>query len=338
MRRPERSSLTRRRFLAAGAASGFGALLSRAARSREPQVPGSSPGQPPPAGSATAPSVTTPTAAPRLIAKPIPATGEWLPAIGIGTDSFKSALRDEIRAELKRMHELGAVVIDTAASYGDSEALIGEALESLGIRDKMFLATKLVGSGTFGPAGAESLARSLERLKTGRVDLLQVHNLNGVAELVPHLQEWKKSGRIRYFGVTTSRASQHAELAQVMRSFRLDFVQVDYSIANREAAATILPLALEHHVAVLVNLPFGRASLFKEAAGRALPSWAADIDVTSWAQYFLKYVIAHPAVTCAIPGSTSVSHLEDNQGAGRGRVPDAAMRRRMEDYWDRKDA
>ena len=328
--------VTRRRFLAVGAASGIGTLLARTAGGRDPQAPGTEPQHSAPAGSPSAPSVTAPTSSARLIAKAIPATGEWLPAIGIGTDSFRKGVREEIRAELKRMHELGAAVIDTAAAYGDSEALIGEALESLGIRDRMFLATKLVGSSTFGPAGTESLARSLERLKTGRVDLLQVHNLNRVAELIPHLQEWKRSGRIRYFGVTTSRASQHAELAEVMRTYRLDFVQVDYSIANRAAAETILPLALEHRIAVLVNLPFGRASLFHEAAGRALPAWAADIDVTSWAQYFLKYVISHPAVTCAIPGSTSLAHLEDNQAAGRGRLPDGAMRRRMEDYWDRR--
>jgi aryl-alcohol dehydrogenase-like predicted oxidoreductase len=332
MTKPQDSSVTRRRFLAAGAAGGIGALLSRPGHGDQALQPTHTP----PAGSASAPSVSAPVSTPRLITKAIPVSGEWLPAIGIGTDSFKNALRDDIRAELKRMHELGGAVIDTAPAYGDSEALIGEALESLGTRDRMFVATKIVGSNAFGPAGAESLARSLERLKTGRIDLLQVHNLNGVTALIAQLQQWKQDRRIRYFGVTTSRGSQHAELADCMRSYRLDFIQVDYSIANREAAETILPLALEHKIAVLVNLPFGRASLFKQAAGRTLPPWAADIDVSSWAQYFLKYVISHPAVTCAIPGSTSVAHLEDNQGAGRGRMPDAALRRRMEDYWDGK--
>jgi aryl-alcohol dehydrogenase-like predicted oxidoreductase len=332
MTKPKNLSVTRRRFLAAGAASGLGALLIRPGHGGEPAPPAHTPTT----GSASAPSVSAPASTPRLIAKAIPVSGEWLPAIGIGTDAFKNAVRDDIRAELARMHELGGAVIDTASAYGDSEALIGEALESLGTRDKMFLATKIVGHNAFGPAGAESLARSLERLQTGRIDLLQVHNLNGVADLIPLLQQWKQAQRIRYFGVTTSRGSQHAELAECMRTYRLDFIQVDYSIANREAAATILPLALEHKVAVLVNLPFGRASLFKQAAGRALPPWAPDIDVTSWAQYFLKYVISHPAVTCAIPGSTSVAHLEDNQGAARGRLPDAAQRRRMEDYWDGK--
>jgi aryl-alcohol dehydrogenase-like predicted oxidoreductase len=272
-----------------------------------------------------------------LITKAIPSTGEKLPPIGLGTDAFKESVRDEIRDEIKRMNELGGTVIDTAAAYGDSEALIGDALATLGIRDKMFLATKLVGTG-FGTTGADSLARSQQRLKTQRIDLLQVHNLNGVAELMAPMQQWKKDHKIRYIGATTSRVSQHGDLLEVMGKYPLDFIQVDYSIANRDAADKILPLALERKLAVLINLPFGRASLFKEAAGRKLPAWAADIDVTSWAQYFLKYVISHPAVTCAIPGSTSVAHLADNQAAARGRLPDASMRRKMEEYWDNKSA
>ena len=330
------SHLTRRGFLAAGVAGSAAALLGRPLHAADPPPGGKAPGGSP--VSSGPPTVSAPTSSPRLIAKAIPVSGEWLPAIGLGTDAFRTGLRADIRAELERMNELGGVVVDTAAAYGDSEAIIGEALESLGLRDKFFLATKLVGSSTSQPEGAESFARSLERLKTRRVDLLQVHNLNGLEELLPRMQEWKKEGRIRYLGVTTSRESQHAEIAAAMRAYRLDFVQVDYSIGNREAAATILPLALEHRVGVLVNLPFGRSSLFQQAAGRALPPWAADIDVTSWAQFFLKYVIAHPAVTCVIPGSTRVAHLEDNQAAGRGRVPDAAMRRRMEEYWDGKSS
>lgn len=326
-----RASVSRRGFLAAGVATGVGALFSRPVRSADPQAvnnpqPGNST---PPAGSR--PMTSAPTSSSRLVAKAIPSSGEWLPAIGIGTDSFRNSVRADIHAELKRMSELGAVVIDTSDDYGDSEALIGEALESLGTRDRMFLATKMSGGAS---RGTENFARSLERLRTRRLDLLQVHNLNGTSELLPRMQQWREEGRIRYLGVTTSRGAQHGELADCMRTYRLDFVQVDYSIANREAAETILPLALERKIAVLANLPFGRSSLFRQASGRALPPWAADIDVTSWAQYFLKYVIGHPAITCAIPGSTQVAHLEDNQGAGRGRLPDAAMRRRMEEYWD----
>jgi aryl-alcohol dehydrogenase-like predicted oxidoreductase len=295
--------------------AGLGALLDRRLAAAEP------------------PSTT----ALPLITKAIPSSGECLPAIGIGTDSFTESAREEIRAELARMRELGGTVIDTAAAYGDSEALIGDALAHLGTRDRMFIATKLVGGG-FGVTGAESLARSLERLKSTHVDLLQVHNLNGVATLLPAMQQWKTEKKIRYIGVTTSRGSQHADLVATMRADPLDFIQVDYSIANRDAAQTILPLALERRIAVLVNLPFGRSSLFREVAGRPLPPWAADIDVASWAQFFLKYVISHPAVTCAIPGSTQLTHLIDNQAAGRGRLPDESMRRRMEAYWDNKAA
>jgi len=303
MTRQGHSRMSRRGFLAAGVATGVGAFVGRPLVSAEPHP----------------------------IARAIPSSGESLPAIGIGTDSFRNGVRDDIRAELKRMSELGATVIDTSDDYGDSEALIGEALEGLGTRDRMFLATKVSGGSA---GGAEEFARSLARLRTRRVDLLQVHNLYGTAELLARMQQWKQEGRVRYIGVTTSRGGQHAELADTMRKHQLDFIQVDYSIANREAAGTILPLALERRIAVLVNLPFGRSSLFRQASGRKLPPWAADIEVNSWAQYFLKYVIGHPAVTCAIPGSTQVAHLEDNQGAGRGRLPDAAMRRRMEDYWD----
>ena len=265
------------------------------------------------------------------ILKPIPSSGERLPAVGLGTAEFRANLAEDIRAEIRRMSELGGSVIDTAAAYGDSEALIGQALAATGLRERIFLATKLVADD-----GPDSFARSLQRLQTQRIDLLQVHNLNGVAAILPRMQEWKKAGRIRYLGVTTSRASQHAELLGVMRDFPLDFIQVDYSLGNRAAAQDVLPLALERRLAVLVNLPFGRSSLFRQVGERPLPPWAADIDVASWGQYFLKYVISHPAVTCAIPGSTRVEHLQDNQGAGRGRLPDAATRRRMEEYWDNK--
>jgi aryl-alcohol dehydrogenase-like predicted oxidoreductase len=305
----ERPDIARRGFIAAAAAAGIGSLLAGRLRAAEPE------------------SVLP------LITKPLPSSGERVPAIGLGTDSFGESAREEIGAELARLAALGGTVIDTAAAYGDSEALIGAALAQLGTRARMFLATKLVASG-----GAESFARSLERLKTDHVDLLQVHNLNGVATILPAMQQWKKEKKIRYIGVTTSRVSQHSEMIATLRAYPLDFIQVDYSIANRDAAVTLLPLAAERKVAVLVNLPFGRSSLFREAAGRTLPPWAADIDVHSWAQYFLKYVISHPAVTCAIPGSTQVSHLIDNQAAGRGRLPDESMRRRMEQYWDNKSA
>jgi aryl-alcohol dehydrogenase-like predicted oxidoreductase len=271
-----------------------------------------------------------------LITKPIPATGERLPVVGLGTDQFRSSERAVIQAEIQRMLELGGTVIDTAAAYGDSEELIGEALAAQGGRDRMFVASKLTVNdvGTDTRAGEESFRRSLARLQTRRIDLLQVHNLEGVEALMPVLQKWKREGQIRYIGITTSRVGQHSHMVEFMRQYPLDFVQVDYSLANRDAAANVLPLATERHIGVLANIPFGFGSVLRQAQTRRLPDWAADIDVTSWSQFLLKYVISHPAVTCAIPGSTQVAHLEENQRAGRGRLPDEATRRKMEQVWD----
>jgi aryl-alcohol dehydrogenase-like predicted oxidoreductase len=271
-----------------------------------------------------------------LILKTIPSTGQKLPAVGLGTDQFRSDEREALQAEILRMQQMGGTVIDTAAAYGDSESLIGDALAAQGIRDRMFLATKLTvnEAGTSARGGEESFARSLARLKTGRVDLLQVHNLEGVEVLMPVMQKWKQAGKIRYIGITTSRVGQHSHMVEYLRQYPLDFVQVDYSLANRDAATNVLPLAMERRVAVLANVPFGFGSVLRQAQMRPLPPWAADIDVTSWSQFLLKYVISHPAVTCVIPGSTKVEHLEDNQRAGRGRLPDEALRKEMERVWD----
>jgi diketogulonate reductase-like aldo/keto reductase len=271
-----------------------------------------------------------------LITKAIPSSGEKLPAIGLGTDKFELDAREPIVTEIQLMEKIGGKVIDTAAAYGDSETLIGEALS--GIRERMFLASKLTISGRGfrgdGVGGAASFERSLMRLRTTKIDLLQVHNLDGVEVLLPQMQQWKQSGRIRYIGITTSRVGQHEAMIGYLRKYPMDFVQVDYSLDNRDAAKTLLPLAQERGVAVLANVPFGFGGTLRQAQSRKLPAWAADIDVTSWGQFLLKYVISHPAVTCAIPGSTQVAHLTDNQGAARGRLPDEAMRRRMEQYWD----
>jgi aryl-alcohol dehydrogenase-like predicted oxidoreductase len=282
------------------------------------------------------PAFGAPGAALPLITKAIPSTGEKLPAIGLGTDKFELEERAAIQAEIQRMQQLGGTLIDTAAAYGDAETLIGEALA--GSRERMFIATKLTASGrgfrSDGLGGPASFERSLMRLRTSKIDLLQIHNLDGVEALLPQLAEWKQSGKIRYIGITTSRVAQHEQMIGYLRKYPLDFVQVDYSIDNRDAAQTLLPLAQDRHVAVLANVPFGFGNVLRRAQSRKLPAWAADIDVTSWAQFLLKYVISHPAVTCAIPGSTQVAHLEDNQAAARGRLPDAALRRKMEQLWD----
>jgi aryl-alcohol dehydrogenase-like predicted oxidoreductase len=295
-----------------------------------------------------------------LTTKPIPSTGERLPVIGLGTIWYRDAQYEALKAVLKRMHELGGTLIDTAAAYGESEAVIGRALHELGTRRAMFLATKFDAGGPLpmpasppgpgnalpgppagitrpardGVGGQQSFERSLQRLQTGRIDLLQVHGMNGTDALMPLLLQWKKDKKIRYIGVTTSSSQQHGEVIEAMRKYPLDFVQVDYSLGNREAASSVLPVALERRVAVLANLPLGRAALLQQLSGRPLPPWAADIDVGSWSQFLLKYVVSHPAVTCAIPGSTKVEHLEDNQRAGRGRLPDEAMRQKMEQLWD----
>jgi len=183
------------------------------------------------------------------------------------------------------------------------------------------------------------IEESKRRLKTDVLDLVQIHSLNGIDVLFPHLFDLKKKGQVRYVGVTTSNGSQHAALVEVMKAQPLDFIQVDYSLANRAAAETVFPVALEKRVAVLINLPFGGrrdGNLFRRVANAELPEWAGEIGANSWSQVFLKYVVSHPAVTVAIPGMTRLEHLEDNLGAARGRMPDASMRARMEKYWDQR--
>jgi aryl-alcohol dehydrogenase-like predicted oxidoreductase len=268
-----------------------------------------------------------------LVTKVIPASGEHLPVIGIGTNAFTESKRSELRGVLQRMTDLGGSVIDTAASYGDSEQVLGELITDLKIRDKVFLATKL----TADSDATDSFARSLKRLQTDRLDLLQVHNLRGFENLWPQLQAWKKAGKIRYIGTTTSFSTDHAHMVELMRKYPLDFVQVDYSIANRDAAGTVLPVAHERRIAVIANIPLGGrgGANLSTSGARPLPPFAAQLGVTDWPQFMLKYVVSHPAVTCTIAGSTKTTHLEDNQAAGRGSLPDAAQRVAMEQAWDR---
>jgi aryl-alcohol dehydrogenase-like predicted oxidoreductase len=294
--------------------------------------------------SAAGPRRSVATDQPTLITRAIPATGQRLPVIGVGTNSFTRAKRDELRAVLRRLVELGGSLIDTAPVYGESEQVIGELVTELRIRDQIFLATKL----TAGPMnvpppnidpsvyGRQSLERSLERLQTDHIDLLQVHNLQGVERLWPQLTEWKRNKKIGYIGITTASPDQHAEMARLMREYPVDFVQVDYSIANRDAAMNVLPLAIERKIAVIANVPFGgRAGAnLTMSQDRPLPPFAAEWGATDWAQLLLKYVVSHPAVTCAIAGNTKLEHLQDNQAAGRGALPDAAGRRGIEQYWD----
>jgi aryl-alcohol dehydrogenase-like predicted oxidoreductase len=298
-----------------------------------------------------------------VIKKRIPSTGEEISVMGIGTNAFRGDNYSKLRDLLKRMHELNGSVIDTAAMYGDSEAVIGKALAELGIRKQMFIASKFnaEGAGRSGPPpgaprpesgpggpppggpppmdnvyGEASFERSLMRLQTDRIDLMQAHFLPSVEPLMPLLQKLKKDGKIRYIGITTVSVQEHPQLIEYMRKYPIDFVQVDYSLGNREAAETVFPVAHERKIAVMAAVPLGgrMGSLLGQTTGRQLPSWATDIDVTTWSQFLLKYVISHPAVTCAIPGSSQLEHLEENQIAGHGRIADADMRKRMEKFWD----
>jgi aryl-alcohol dehydrogenase-like predicted oxidoreductase len=270
-----------------------------------------------------------------LTMRPIFSSGERLPVVGIGTNRYGAGSETEIaplRETLKTFAAAGGKLIDTAPMYGSSEVVLGELIAGLGIRQQLFLATKVYADGR--EAGLEEMNASFSRLRTNRIDLIQVHNLSDTATQLATMREGKSAGRYRYVGVTTSRDSQYDEMENVLKKEKLDFVQVDYSIENRTAAERILPLALERGVAVLINLPFGRARLFSAVRGKALPPWAAEFDCGSWAQFFLKYVIGHPASTCAIPGTRKPAHVADNLGAARGRLPDQAMRRKMEQFFD----
>ena len=285
------------------------------------------------AGLATAADKSLP-----LITKTVPSTKEKLPVIGIGTNNFGVSAADELAARrdvIKMLPELGGAIIDTAQAYGTSEQVIGDAVAAIGNRSKLFIATKTPLGGNVSDAKA-TLEKSFASLKTDKIDLLQIHNVHGIDELLPLYKDYKKAGKIRYIGVTTSVDNQYPQLLEAMKKYDFDFVQVDYSMQDRTAEKDVFPVAKDKGMGVLVNMPLGGRrgnNLMQQVAGKELPKWAADIDVTSWAQFFLKYDISHPVVTAAIPGTTKVSHLEDNQKAGRGRVPDADTRKKMEAYW-----
>lgn len=275
-----------------------------------------------------------------LLTRPIPSSGEKLPVIGVGTNRYNPTTDEERmsrKAVLAGLTAAGAKVIDTAPSYGESERVIGDLLAEIGNRGRCFLATKVTARGGTREEGEAMLEASRQKLRSDRLDLVQVHNLVGTAVLLPLLREQVAAKRIRYTGITTSRDSQYADFEAVMKAEQLDFVQVDYSIANRGAAERLLPLAAERGMAVLVNLPFGGSrdgNLLAKLKDRPLPDFAAEIGAASWAQLLLKYILGHPAVTCAIPGMTRLENLRDNLGGGRGPMPDAALRRRMEAWWD----
>ena len=269
-----------------------------------------------------------------LITTTIPSSGEQLPAVGIGTRDYRSNANAadmlRFRQTLEVFHSSGGRVIDTSPNYGHAETVIGELLGDLGIRDDVFMATKVDREDQ--QQGRQRMNKSFELLGGDQIDLMQVHNLRGTEVELETMKSWQEHGRFRYLGVTTHSPRQYAEMEGVMRSFPLDFIQLNYSLADRSAEKSILPLALDRGIAVLVNLPFARGRLFKAVAGQALPAWAADMDAGSWGQVFLKYVISHPAATLPIPGTTKPHHVKDNMAAAYGRLPDAALRRVIESF------
>ena len=267
--------------------------------------------------------------------RPIPRTGEALPVVGIGTwQTFDVGPAARERAELKDVLRLlvahGGSVIDSSPMYGEAERVAGELAAELGLRPRLFFATKVWTSGR--EAGIRQMEQSFRLLRTQRIDLMQVHNLVDVETHAKTLREWKAAGRLRYIGITHHHAGAHRELERHVATRQFDFVQVNFSMAEREAEERLLPLCADTGTAVICNRPFAGAALFGRVKGRELPPWAAEFDCASWGQFFLKWILGHPAVTCVIPGTRRTAHLLDNVKAGMGRLPDAATRTRMIDH------
>ncbi|HYC88011.1 MAG TPA: aldo/keto reductase [Thermoanaerobaculia bacterium] len=267
----------------------------------------------------------------KLNTRKIPSSGEPLPLVGIGTarrfDVATPEEREPLMAVLQELPRLGGKLVDTAPSYGVAEVVVGELVAKIGNHNDLFIATK-VGAGRGGvEAGVAEMNQSLERLK--KIDLMQIHNLAGVDVMLPVLRKWKEEGRIRYTGVSTSNARQYEALETLMKNEPLDFIQIDYAIDNRAAEERILPLAADRKIAVLTNLPFGRGRVLNAFKGKPVPEWAQELGITTWAQFALKWVVSHPAVTSAIPGTAKLEYLRDNLGAARGPLPDAATRKKM---------
>ncbi len=281
-----------------------------------------------------------PNRAQELITRPIPGTGERLPVVGVGTNQWGAQSEESIaplREIVRLMSEGGARFIDTARIYGRgrAEEVIGQILRELDARDDVFIATKVPSPDTREEAVA-SLEGCMTALGVERVSAMRVHFLDGVEILMPILREWKEAGRARYIGVTTMSAEDYPELERLIRDENLDTIEIDYSVLDRAAAARILPLAADHGLSVVVARPFAgrRGGVFSLVGDRPLPDFASEIGATSWAQLTLKYIIANPAVTVVIPGTDDPEHMVDNMGAGRGELPDADMRRRIEQIFD----
>ena len=272
-----------------------------------------------------------------MLTRPIPSTSEPVPVIGLGTwQTFdvgaERAALDQRKEVLRILLEGGGKVIDSSPMYGRAEAVVGTLLTEMQARSKTFLATKVWTSGA--AAGVAQMKASAAKLQAPVIDLMQIHNLLDWRTHLKTLRAWKEQKKFRYIGITHYTDPALDELAAIIRAEPMDFVQFGYSIASRAAEARLLPLCAERGVAVLVNQPFDSGSLFGQVKGKALPEWASELACASWSQFFLKYILAHPAVTCVIPGTARPDHMRDNLAAGIGRLPDAAQRKRMAEHWD----
>jgi diketogulonate reductase-like aldo/keto reductase len=271
-------------------------------------------------------------AADTILQRSIPKTGETIPAVGLGTWQAFDVAGDaagtaEAREALKTLVELGGRVIDSSPMYGSAESVSGQLADELGVRAKLFVATKVWTSGK--QAGIRQMEDSMRKLRVERLDLMQVHNLVDAPTHLATLREWKKAGRVRYLGVTHYHAGAHGDLERAIKPGDLDFVQVNYSLAEPEADRRLLAAAAASRTAVIVNRPFAEGAMFGRVRGKALPEWAKEIGCATWAQFFLKWILGHPAVTCAIPGTRNPKHVADNLGAASGPLPDEAMRKKM---------
>ena len=271
-------------------------------------------------------------AADRILQRPIPKTGETIPAVGLGTwQGFDvagdSAATGQAREALKTLVELGGRVIDSSPMYGSAESVSGQLADELGVKSRLFVATKVWTRGK--QAGIRQMEDSMRKLRVERLDLMQVHNLVDAATHLATLREWKKAGRVRYLGVTHYHAGAHGDLERIIKPGDIDFVQVNYSLAEPEAERSLLGAAASSRTAVIVNRPFAEGAMFGVVKGQPLPDWAKEIGCTTWAQFFLKWILSHPAVTCVIPGTRNAKHVADNLGAASGPLPDEATRRKM---------
>jgi diketogulonate reductase-like aldo/keto reductase len=261
---------------------------------------------------------------------------ETIPRIGLGTwQTFDVGTDAAARAQLREVLRIFAgagKLIDSSPMYGSSESVAGDLIAELGLRERLFIATKIYTTGR--DAGIQQMETSFKRLRVERMDLMQVHNLVDVGTHTETLKQWKAQGRVRHTGITHYTSSAYAEVERWLKTGAYDFVQINYSLAERDAEKRLLPLARERKIAVIINRPFAEGALFRRTKGKVLPPWAAELGIASWAQYFLKWIVSHRAVTCAIPGTGRPEHMRDNLGAAQGPLPDAATRKRMTEYFD----